>query len=317
MARPDLTPAIPEPDLQQDVLIVGLARNCAGTLPATVQRLAAAMPPFRTVRWMVVESDSSDDTVAVLQGLCNTVPGFGYRTLGRLADRVPERTERLAQCRNVYLDHLAELNASGARPSTAFLVIADLDGVNNELTAEGVRSCWVRDDWSVCAANQKGLYYDIWALRHPQWCPGDCWEQSRFLERYTGSAGNARKVSVYGRMINIAQHADWLEVDSAFGGLAIYRTQAIGQARYVGLTAQGRPVCEHVALHAAMRARGERIFINPRLINADTSDLIAQYWPERERVALATRSIVFRALLRLFFGQRVSKDLRRLLQSLE
>lgn len=316
MANSDLTPDIPESDLQQEVLIVGLARNCAKTLPATVHKLAAAMPPFRAVRWMVVESDSSDDTVTELQRLCDTISGFEYRTLGQLAERMPERTERLAHCRNVYLDHLAQLNARGPHAHTGFLFIADLDGVNNELTAEGVRSCWARDDWSVCTANQRGLYYEIWALRHTQWCPGDCWEQSRFLERYTGSAGNARKVSVYGRMINIPQHADWIEVDSAFGGLAIYRTQALGDARYVGLTVQRRPVCEHVAFHAAIRARGERIFINPRLINADTSDLIAQYWPERERVALATRSIVFRALLRLFFGQQVSKDLRRLLQSL-
>jgi hypothetical protein len=276
------------------------------------------MPPFRVVRWLVVESDSSDDTVAVLERLSGTVPGFAYRTLGRLAERLPERTDRLAHCRNVYREHLEQLNASGDPASnTGFLVVADLDGVNDELTAQGMRSCWARDDWSVCAANQKGLYYDIWALRHAQWCPGDCWEQSRFLERYTGSAGNARKVSVYGRMIHIPEDSEWLEVESAFGGLAIYRTQALGAARYVGLTAQGRPVCEHVALHAAMRAQGGRIFINPRLINADTSDLIAQYWPERERIALATRSIVFRTLLRLFFGQRVSKDLRRLLQSLE
>jgi glycosyltransferase involved in cell wall biosynthesis len=313
-----MTPKIPESDLQQDVLIVGLARNCAKTLPATVQRLAAAMPAFRTVRWLVVESDSSDDTVDVLEQLCSTVPGFGYRTMGRLADRFPERTDRLAHCRNVYLEHLAQLNSSGYPASrTGFLVVADLDGVNNELTAEGIRSCWVRDDWSVCAANQQGLYYDIWALRHAQWCAGDCWEQSRFLERYTGNAGNARKVSIYGRMINIPEDSEWLEVDSAFGGLAIYRTQALGDARYVGLTAQGRPVCEHVALHAAMRADGARIFINPRLVNADTSGLIAEYWPERERIALATRSIVFRTLLRLFFGRRASKDLRRLLQSLE
>jgi hypothetical protein len=311
-----LSPEIPATDLQQDLLIVGLARNCAATLLATVQRVTAAMPPFRSVRWLVVESDSSDDTVALLQQLCDTMPGFAYRSLGQLSQTMPERTERLAFCRNACLDHLAELNRDATGPGTGFLVVADLDGVNDELTAAGLRSCWARSDWSVCTANQQGVYYDIWALRHPQWCPGDCWAQSRFLARYTGSAGSARKASVYERMVPIPADADWLEVDSAFGGLAIYRCAALGTARYVGLTPDGQPVCEHVALHAAMKAGGARIFINPRLINADTASLIAQYWPEREHVNLATRSIVFRALLRLFFGQRVSKSLRRLLQSL-
>jgi hypothetical protein len=309
-------PEIPAADLQQDVLVVGLARNCAQTLLATVQHLAAALPPFRTVRWLVVESDSSDDTVALLKQLRDTMSGFAYRSLGTLSKTVPERTERLALCRNACLDHLADLNREAAGPGTGFLIVADLDGVNEELTAEGLRSCWARADWAVCTANQKGLYYDIWALRHPQWCPGDCWAQSRFLAQYTGSAGSARKASVYERMIPIPDDADWLEVDSAFGGLAVYRTAALGTARYIGRGPDGQPVCEHVALHAAIRAGGGRIFINPRLINADTSTLIAQYWPEREHVNLATRSLVFRALLRLFFGQRVSKSLRRLLQSL-
>jgi len=312
-----LNPEIPASDLQQDVLIVGLARNCAATLPATVHRLTAALPPFRKVRWFVIESDSSDNTVAVLQQLSATVPAFAYRALGELSGRVPERTERLAICRNAYLDHLAELNGTATGPGTGFLVIADLDGVNEELTAEGLRSCWARSDWAVRTANQKGLYYDIWALRHPQWCAGDCWAQSRFLERHTGSAGSARRASVYARMIPIPPESDWLEVDSAFGGLAIYRTGALGSARYVGLTPGGEPVCEHVAFHAAIQAGGGRLFINPRLVNADTSSLIAQYWPERESVTVATRSLTFRALLRLFFGHRVSKNLRRLLQSLE
>jgi glycosyltransferase involved in cell wall biosynthesis len=314
---PRLNPEIPASELQHDVLIAGVARNCARTLPSTVQGLAAAMPRFHAVRWMVVESDSSDDTVAVLQHLAATVPGFAYRSLGALAERMPERTERLALCRNTYLDHLAELQRDATGPGTGLLVIADLDGVNDLLTAEGLRSCWARDDWSACMANQKGLYYDIWALRHAQWCPGDCWAQSRFLERYTGSAGSARKASVHARMIPIPADAPWLEVDSAFGGLALYRTAALGRARYVGLGADGQPVCEHVAFHAAMKAAGARIFINPAMVNADTSSLIAQYWPEREQITRATRSLAFRLVLRLFFGQQVSKNLRRLLQSLE
>jgi hypothetical protein len=311
-----MTPGIAETCQQRAVLIVGLARNCAQTLPETVRVLTAAVAQFQSVHWLVVESDSDDDTVSVLEQLRSTVAGFDYRALGSLADKLPERTERLAHCRNVYLDHLAALNAGSSPAGIDFLLVADLDGVNTALTAEGLMSCWARNDWGACAANQRGLYYDIWALRHPQWCPGDCWEQSRFLEQHGSGAGHARKVSVFGRMVEIPEKAEWLEVDSAFGGLVIYRTNSLAGARYVGLTAQGRPVCEHVAFHATMKASGARLFINPKLINAESSDFIAQYWPERSRVALATKSLAFRALLRLFFGQRVSKDLRRLLQSL-
>ncbi len=314
-------------DLAQTVMIAGVARNCAATLPATVQRLTAALPAFRAVRWLVVESDSTDDTVAVLQQLAATVPGFEFRSLGRLADRMPERTERLAHCRNVYLDHLQQLNeaARALRPESPnglaalavpYLIVADLDGVNDALTPQALLSCWERDDWAACCANQHGLYYDIWALRHPHWCPGDCWEESRFLERFSGNAGSARKAAVYSRMVSIPPQNDWLPVQSAFGGLAVYRARGLHHSRYVGLSPEGRPVCEHVAFHAGILAQGGQIFINPRLLNADTSELIAQYWPERERLALVQHSRRFRWLLRLGFGRRAGKELHRLIQSL-
>jgi hypothetical protein len=303
-------------ELAQTVLIAGVARNCAATLPGTVQRLTAALPAFHTVRWLVVESDSSDNTVAVLQQLAQTVPGFEYRSLGALAPRMAERTERLAFCRNVYLDHLQRLNEAASGPTVPYLIVADLDGVNDALTPEALLTCWAREDWAVCCANQRGLYYDIWALRHPQWCPGDCWEESRFLEQFSGNAGSARKAAVYSRMVNIPSQNDWLPVQSAFGGLAVYRSSVLQHARYVGLTPEGRPVCEHVAFHAGILAQGGQIFINPQLINADTSELIAQYWPERERLGLLQHSRRLRWLLRLGFGRRAGKELHRLIQSL-
>jgi hypothetical protein len=309
-------------ELSQTVLIAGVARNCAGTLQATVQRLTATLPAFTTVRWLVVESDSTDNTVAVLQQLAQTVPGFEYRSLGALAPQMPERTERLAHCRNVYLDHLHQLNAGAAqgdRPlplPVPYLLVADMDGVNDALSADALLSCWAREDWAVCCANQIGLYYDIWALRHPQWCPGDCWEESSFLQRHGTSTGSAHKAAVYSRMVNIPPQSDWLAVQSAFGGLAVYRTAAIQHARYVGMTFEGRAVCEHVAFHASILAGRGKLFINPQLINADTTQLIAQYWPEREQLGLLQHSRRLRWLLRLGFGRRRGKQLHRLIQSL-
>ena len=37
-----------------------------------------------------------------------------------------------------------------------------------------------------------------------------------------------------------------LEVDSAFGGLAIYPREAVEGLMYVGLDASGNEICEHV-----------------------------------------------------------------------
>jgi hypothetical protein len=302
-----------EVELKGDLLVLGLARNCAPVLAAQVRRLASVLPAFRRVLWFVVESDSDDHTVAVLEELARSLPGFAFESLGALRQQIPQRTARIAHCRNAGLKHLRQ---DPRCTEVSHVVIADLDGVNDLLEAEAVAGCWQRRDWTVCTANQAGPYYDVWALRHATWSPGDCWAQARFLTAHGQDQQRATMASVYARMVVLPRESPWLEVDSAFGGFAIYRAEALREdVHYNGLSPQGEEVCEHVALHAALRERGGRIFINPALINSDSREL-AQYWPERSQIERASRSLLFRGLLRLFFGRRTSKELRRLLRSI-
>jgi hypothetical protein len=293
--------------------VVGLVRNGATTLPTSVARLAAALPEGQRVHWMVVESDSDDDTLAVLERIARERPGFAFRSLGHLAQRHPLRTDRIAQCRNAGLEWLAALRANDT-PVT-HLLMADLDGVNDGLTRDALASCWRRSDWDACMANQSGRYYDLWALRHPVWCPGDCWAEADFLTAHGVPRDRAKMAAVYLRMIEIAPLHDWIAVDSAFGGLAIYRADAIAGLRYRGLTPEGAEVCEHVALHAAMRARGARLFINPRLLNGSAGDG-ATYWPGAEAAWRRRGSWRLRAALWLAFGRREGKALRQLIEGL-
>ncbi|MDE2396069.1 MAG: hypothetical protein KGL43_19450 [Burkholderiales bacterium] len=301
------------PDPSADLVFVGLARDCEASLHNAVTQLSAVAPPARRVRWFVVESDSSDATVRVLERLEATHEGFAFRSLGSLRDRLPARTQRIAHCRNACLDWLRE--QADLAPSS-HVIVADLDGVNDGVAAADLLSCWTRDDWSVCAANQPAHYYDIWALRHPQWCAGDCWREYEFLSRHGIEPDRARMAAVYARMVSIPADSEWIEVDSAFGGLAVYRADALLPCRYEGLTADGGEVCEHVSVHAQIRARGGRLFINPRLVNAGAEHL-DHYWPEYRHIRETSRRLWFRALLRLSFGKQASKEIRRLLRSLE
>jgi hypothetical protein len=299
-------------ELAHDLLVVGLARNCGSTLPGEVQRIRQALPAFRRIHWCVVESDSSDDTLAVLARLEREVPGFRFLSLGALRPALPQRTARIAFCRNAYLEHLRHDRACA---DVRYVVVADLDGSNTHLTAAALASCWRRHDWDACMANQAGPYYDIWALRHPLWSPGDCWQQARFLASLGQDEERAKMATVFARMVTLAPTAPWVEVESAFGGLAIYRAEALRTGSYVGLSPQGEEICEHVALHATLRAGGRRLFVNPALVNSDSSHL-AEYWPERAQIERASRGPLFRTLLRVFYGHKASRELRRLLRSL-
>jgi hypothetical protein len=109
-------------------------------------------------------------------------------------------------------------------------------------------------------------YYDLWALRHEVWCPGDCWSEvvkrpaylpkHRAIERYVGS-----------RQIQIEPNARPVPVQSAFGGLAIYKMPFVTSARYVGLLPDGSEVCEHVAFNRDITLAGGSLYIFPKLLN--------------------------------------------------
>lgn len=249
------------------VLVAGVVRNGARRMRRDLEALrrATADAGFRRVQWLIVESDSDDRTVEILRGLQLDWEGFDFVSLGATADRHPLRTDRIARSRNVYLTALA---SDPEYADVTHVVVADLDGVCADLDADALASCWqLAEPWSVCTANQGDYYYDVWALRHRQWCPEDAWQQRNALLPVIGEA-EADKVALFSRMVHIPRDRAPIEVESAFGGLAVYRRDALLVARYDGLDVQGRQVCEHVAMHARLRAAGHRLFIHPGLVNA-------------------------------------------------
>lgn len=277
------------------LVIVGCVRNGAKTVRRAVETLARAATGFASVQFLIVESDSTDGTIKELESLRNEVKGFEFTSLGAVAERIPARTERIAACRNRYLD---ELRHDPQYAAIDYVMVADLDGVNNDLRREPVATCWASTvPWDVVAANQSDAYYDIWALRHADWCPVDCHDQYSRLRRLFDHP-RALSIAIHSRMARLNPRGEWIEVDSAFGGLAIYRRDALLAGHYSGVE-QGRAVCEHVPLHAELRAAGYRIFINPALINAHRTDHSARI---RLRVRLRREIEAF--------GKRVRERLR-------
>lgn len=268
------------------VLVVGIVRNGESTVEAAVHGLAAALAPARQLRWFVVESDSDDATQDALARLAAADPGFAWESQGRLAGRMPRRTERIAHCRN----RCAEIARSPDHADADWVAVADLDGVNSALTAEGVASCWRHSGWDVCTASQAGPYYDIWALRHPHWCPGDCWRDQAAMVPFCGPR-QATETAVRARMVTLDPAADPIEVDSAFGGFAIYRREVFDHCAYQGLDAEGRELCEHVPFHAQVRARSFRIVINPAMINAGYTEHTAILRPRARLLRGAKREL--------------------------
>lgn len=283
---------------ESNFLVVGVVRNCATKVRGDVSKIANALVGAKSVRWLLVESDSNDATLEVLSQLHKDIPSFDYLTKGSLRAQMPIRTDRLAYCRNAFLE---EIRVNSKYSDIDYVVVSDFDGMNTHLTRESIDSCWERDDWDVCTANQGGPYYDVWTIRHPEWSPNDCFEQYKFMLSLGVPAHKAYYVSVYSRMITVPLASKWIEVDAAFGGLGIYKKEALICSKYTGVTEEGKEICEHVLLSEGIKKAGFRIFLNPKLINIKRSEHINK--------ALKTIAALF------IFGQSGLDRLKRIAKS--
>lgn len=254
---------------ESQLLVVGLIRNCSKDIKHDVLRLRSAIGQVDKLFWLLIESDSEDDSVEQLHQLATEIDNFNFISLGQLRREIHARTARIAHCRNFYVKEIRENNLY---KDIDYIVVSDFDGINNQVNGASINSCWTQDNWDMCAANQLGPYYDIWALRHKDWSPNDCWSQFNFFNKYDLDIERNLNRSVYSRMIRIPPQSKWIEVDSAFGGLAIYKKQLFDWADYVGLDNEGNEICEHVSFHKKLKDHGAKLYINPALINASYTE---------------------------------------------
>ena len=87
------------------------------------------------------------------------------------------------------------------------------------------------------------------------------------------------------------RQSGWITLEGGFAArpCVVHDLSSAG-ASYRGSDDAGASVCEHVALHAAIRARHGRIFINPALINSGYN---------RHSFDALPGSVVYRHVLRL------------------
>lgn len=268
-----------KPQENSSVLIVGIVRDVEKSIRKDYLRFTDAFSNFLRVSWYLVESDSTDKSVETLNQLSSTKDNFNFTSLGNLQSSILDRTQRMAFARNRYLEE-----ARNRYFDYDFIVVADFNDLNKLITSKKISTSWKRTDWEVVTANQEGPYYDVWALRHELWSPNDCWQAHAFFRKFIKNPEKALYATVNSRMFKIPKSAEWIQVESAFGGLGIYKTKVALESNYSGLDENGEPICEHVPFHKQIAAKGGRLFINPALTNMRLTDhsrrslMLSKYW---------------------------------------
>ena len=255
--------------MKRSVLITGLARDVCKDIESQILLLEQAFRNFDEIHFLIIESDSMDDTVLKLKHLQSRQNNFYFISLGNLQTTISNRIERLAFCRDIYMNEIRE-NATFR--NIDYVCVVDFDLVNDELTAAALESTFLRNDWCGVFANQAGAYYDIFALRAKNWSEGNCWESDRILREQGMHPILSQQIAVYSKRRRIMTSESWIPVESAFGGLGIYKRDCIANLKYQinGLPESG--VCEHVPFNTSLSNRGHKLFINPALVNFSWND---------------------------------------------
>lgn len=245
---------------KKKIVFIGCARSCESTIRESIAVISKIGSLFSEYKIIVAENNSSDNTRKILEDICQTYPIelFAFDNLDAV---MPYRTQRLSFCRNKLLD--AAINSQ-----YDYICVADLDGVFSEsLQLSSFLSNWEFEEcWDACFPINEGIYYDLWALRHPELMPED------FSIRMNRADYVLDQLNIMNVFVNPLQNIKfdlikgWLEVDSAFGGMGIYKAHSLTNARYWGLDNRVE-TCEHVELHRKMKANNSaKLYINPRFI---------------------------------------------------
>lgn len=274
---------------QKRVIFAGIARDCEKFLPKVLETIGRLSEIFKESAYVFLENDSSDATKKILTDWGRSRTNFNFLNMDGLG-QLPIRTLRLEYLRNAYVQYIkndSELNQFD------YLIILDMDDVNShgldlEKITDTISFLDDAKDRAAVFANQDGTYYDMWALRHKTICPNDIWEEIfDYVQSYKVSDEVAYQNTIQKRIFSIDLQDDYLEVDSAFGGLGIYKLSYVlnnpnpylGSKVKVVKNEAGIPMifkfqsCEHVHFHLGIRGCGGKLFIKPNLVNGKNDGL--------------------------------------------
>lgn len=255
------------------VCIVGLARDLAWILPSTIARIKNTAKHFASWRAVIVENDSTDGTKELLTKWATDDPEHVIVEMtdnGRphLHGFERARTEAMAdyrnRCRELVREHAADAD---------YVIVVDLDawagwsvhgvingiGWHQRIVSAGcmASTSLFKHSGTLIDGKAPWAHYDAWAYRWIGWQP----RMGPWFTFWLPPPG-----------------APPIEVNSAFGGLGIYKTKAYLESEYSGED------CEHVPYHRRMQEKGWQVFLNPAqrcvmtwLVDEDPSDASGQH----------------------------------------
>jgi uncharacterized protein YpmB len=248
-----------------NVIFGGTVKNVEPYIDSILKHIDQCGKKFKSYSLVIYENDSTDNTRKILMD--NKKDNYHYIFEEGITEQ--RRTIRLANGRNKLVEKVKELNQKG---EYTYFILMDMDDRNSSgKFIDSIDTCFKYhyNDWDVLTGNQTKKYYDTWALRKNGLIDYDCWG-----EYFKPTTSEEKKEEINHIIENtVFEKNGLLEVDSAFGGIAIYKIEAINDCKYIGeyknneYPEHNNELCEHVEFHKCIKNNGGKIFINTEFYN--------------------------------------------------
>jgi len=252
------------------VSICSIVRDCQKNLENNIHNIERLRLLFKNSEVIIFENDSKDNTLKVLENYQKKSKGVHVLTENYDVPSIPKQTigdwnpyfsvariEKMTLYRNKYLHFI---NSQGIKRD--YVIVIDLDISNFDINGI-IHSFGTLIDWDCISANGvslssnlKNQYHDSYALI----------EYGKLNDQQTEQSIKDNRIY----FSSLKRGMPLVLVDSAYGGMAIYKWRSIKDIYYSCLLNNDPKVqckSEHVDLHKKMIENGyNKIFINPSMV---------------------------------------------------
>lgn len=256
--------------INKNILIAILARDCNKALKKNIPLVEELRKHFSNSKVVVVENDSKDGTKETLEkwekesnNVTLIIKDNGTITIPRVSTNCPHpanslfRISKMAYYRNLYMEYAKSLNEN-----FDYLIVIDIDVENFSINGivESIKNA--PENWGGLFANgyisYNGIfphYFDIYA----------------YLPKCISNLSQKHdELYYYNRLLNKQLNKEkYIECNSAFGGLGIYKWQTIKDLSYKAIennrSVRYEAICEHVPFNYAIIEKGFKNYICKRI----------------------------------------------------
>jgi len=216
-----------------NIVIAGLAKNCENNFKKNIEYLIDFKEFYKEsieISILILENDSEDNTKKIIKKFADKNYITNY-CLDGLDKKLTNRIERITYCRNFLLEKLTSFQPKKVEHCLYVSIDFDLDLFSKTPKEEFFKilnKLINQKDLTALFPNNVPYYYDVHALRKDKWNTTDSWKKYNQISKYMPVGKFFLKYFlIYKKQIKINTNQEFINVDSAFGGIGIYKIRKI------------------------------------------------------------------------------------------